>query len=113
MSIQAGRLRHRVSIQRRQETQDPETGEITHSWVDVWSSVPAEIVPLSAREFIAAQSTQSEVVARMTIRYRDGLNAKMRIVHKGTPYNIAGILPDANSGLSYITIPLSYGVNEG
>lgn len=113
MSIQAGRLRHRVSIQRRQESQNSDTGEINHTWVNVWSSVPAEIVPLSAREFVAAQSVQSEVVARMTIRYRAGLTAKMRIVHKGTAYNIAGILPDADSGLSYITIPLSYGVNEG
>lgn len=113
MSIKAGRLRHRVDIQRRAELQDAVTGEITYSWVDVWSKVPADIAPLSAREFISAQSLQSEVVARITIRWRAGLNAKMRIKHGETLYNIEGVLPDNVSGLSYITIPVSSGVNNG
>ncbi|WP_420492557.1 phage head closure protein [Azorhizophilus paspali] len=109
----AGRLRHRVDIQARQQTQDPFTGEIIDNWVTIWPSVPAAVEPLSAREFIAAQAVQSEVSARITIRYRDGLDASMRIVHRGKIYNPAGWLSDKESGLEYLSAPVSQGVNQG
>jgi SPP1 family predicted phage head-tail adaptor len=85
------------------------------TWTTVtgWDSVPAAIEPLSAREFIAAQAVQSAVTARITLRYRAGLDASMRIVHNGTIYNIAGVLADPDSGLEYVTIPVSTGVNNG
>ena len=113
MSIKAGRLRHRVEIQARQQTQDPDTGEIIDSWVTAWPSVPAAIEPLSAREFIAAQAVQSNISARITIRYRDGLDASMRILHKGRVYNPAGWLADPVRGNEYLTAPCSEGVNAG
>ncbi|WP_455580340.1 phage head closure protein [Ectopseudomonas hydrolytica] len=111
--MKAGRLRHRVDIQARQDVQDPNTGDVTPTWVTVWPNVPAAIEPLSAREFIAAQAVQSQVVARITMRYRQGLDASMRILHKSTVYDIAGLLPDKDSGLEYFTIPVSAGVNNG
>lgn len=113
MALKAGRLRHRVDIQARQDVQDPNTGDVTPTWVTVWPNVPAAIEPLSAREFIAAQAVQSQVVARITMRYRQGLDASMRILHKSTVYNIAGLLPDKDSGLEYFTVPVSAGVNNG
>lgn len=113
MALKAGRLRHRVDIQARQDVQDPNTGDVTPAWVTVWPNVPAAIEPLSAREFIAAQAVQSQVVARITMRYRQGLDASMRILHKSTVYNIAGLLPDKDSGLEYFTVPVSAGVNNG
>jgi SPP1 family predicted phage head-tail adaptor len=115
MSMSASKLRHRIAIQSRVNVQDPVTGEITPTWTTVagMESVPAAIEPLSARDFIAAQAAQSEIVARITIRYRDGLNASMRILHKGKIYNPAGWLPDADSGLEYLTAPVSQGVNNG
>lgn len=113
MPIKAGRLRHRVDIQSRSNVQDPITGEITVTWVNTWTAVPAAIEPLSAREFIAAQAVQSAVTARITLRYRAGLDASMRIVHNGTIYNIAGVLADPDSGIGYVTLPCSQGVNTG
>lgn len=113
MSLKAGRLRHRVDIQSKSNVQDPVTGEITTTWVNTWTSVPASIEPLSAREFIAAQAVQSMVTARITLRYRVGLDASMRIVHNGTIYNPAGFLGDPDSGLEHVTIPCSQGVNNG
>ena len=110
--MNAGQLRHRVTIESRQETQDQNTGEITSTWrkfVDVWASVE----PLSAREFIAAQATQSQVSARIVIRFLDGVTAKMRIRHGSTVYNIAGVLADKESGRDYLTLPVSAGVDEG
>lgn len=57
-NVAAGKLRHRVTLQSRFETQDPVTGEPIIDWQTqgiVWASVE----PLSAREFIQSNATQS------------------------------------------------------
>ncbi len=111
MSIAAGRLRHRVQIQKWQVTgQDPVTGAEIGEWETI-ATVWAAVEPLSARELIAAQAVQSKVTARMVIRHRDGLTADMRIIHRNRVYNIHGFLEDTSSGLEYITIPVSEGVS--
>ena len=110
--MQAGKLRHWVMIQTPVNIQDPATGALTPSWQDT-TSVWAEVYFLSAREFIAAQAGQSEVTARITIRYRTDISAKCRIIFRGKFFNIEGILPDPISGLEYITLPCSQGVNDG
>lgn len=111
----SGTLRHRIAIQEQLEEQDSDTGEITKVWVTVtgMGNVPAEIVPLSAKEFLSAQALQSQIVARITIRYRTGITAKMRAVHNGTLYNIEGVLKDPKTGLDWLTLPVSEGVNDG
>lgn len=124
MSIEAGRLRHRIRIERYEYLRDshgevvqnPITGEVSQAWVEV-ATVWAAIEPLSAREFIQSQATQSQITARIVIRYRDGLDAAMRLVHlrTGRPdviYNPAGFLADKESGLEYLTIPCSQGVSD-
>ena len=124
MSIEAGRLRHRVLFEEERPAvdtdgdvvQDATTGAVSRSWQAVGSEDWAAIEPLSAREFIAAQATQSKATARITVRYRSGVTAAMRIVHmvdgqRGTIYNIEGILPDKDSGTEHLTIPVSSGVS--
>lgn len=111
--MRAGILRHRVDIQNLQVMQDAETGETMRTWKTVWPAVPASVEPLSAREFIAAQATQSQIVARVVIRWRDGLDASMRILHGEKIYNPAGFLADKNSGRDYLTIPCTEGTNDG
>lgn len=110
--MKAGELRHRVSIQANQDIQDPDTGAMTPAWVEIGKAWAA-IEPLSAREFISAQAVQSKVTTRITMRYRDGITAAMRLVHNGRIYNIEGTLADKDSGLEYLTLPCSEGVNEG
>jgi len=110
-NVAAGDLRHRVLIQQQVVKRD-EDGVQTTNWVDV-ATVWASVEPLSAREFIQSGQTQAAVTARITIRYRAGLLASMRLVHREQVYNIAGLLPDKSSGLEYITIPVSAGVNDG
>jgi SPP1 family predicted phage head-tail adaptor len=105
MSIAAGKFRHRIDIEQLTNTQDS-SGDMIESWSALHSNVSAAIEPLSAKEFLSAQSTQSQAVARITIRYRAGLNATMRINHNGTLYDPAGFLSDKESGLEYITIPV-------
>jgi SPP1 family predicted phage head-tail adaptor len=109
----AGRLRHRIQIEEPVRVQDPTTGEVMTAWRLLKTSVPAAIEFLSARELMAAQSLHSSITARITIRYRPGLTAQMRIVHKGIIYNPEAWLPDRDSGHDYLTAPVSAGLNEG
>ncbi len=113
MSLLAGRLRHRVAIQARASVQDEDTGEMVPGWKTIagLESVPCAIEPLSARDFIAAQAGQSQVTARIVMRYR-ALAQTVRFVHGDTIYTPAGMLPDAKSGREYVTIPVSSGVIE-
>lgn len=110
--IDSGRLRHKVSLQRYEETVDAATGARDKAWVEV-AKVWAEIAPLSARDFIQSAALQSQVTTRITIRYRENVDASMRIAHRGKIYDIAGVLPDKDSGLEYLTLPCSEGANAG
>lgn len=120
-NMKAGRLRHRVRIEALRDLldssgqviQDPVSGEVSRAWIlvaEVWAAVE----PLSAREFIQSNATQAAVTARITIRYRENLDASMRLVHNGRIYNPVGFLSDADSGLEYLTIPAAIqGPSEG
>lgn len=112
--MRAGLLRHRIDIQSRGLTQDPETGEMVEGWLTIWPKVPASVQPLSARDLIAAQAGQSEATGRMVIRYRAGVLPTMRILYRGDVYNIQGPpLPDPDSGQDYLTILVARGLNDG
>jgi SPP1 family predicted phage head-tail adaptor len=91
MSI-AHRLRHRITIDQLATTRD-EFGGVVKSWATV-AIVPAEVYPLSGREFVAAQAEQAGVTTRITIRYQAGIEPAMRITHDGRTYNIKAVLPD-------------------
>ena len=110
-SVAAGKLRHRVQIEEFVESVNS-YGERERYWApfaDRWASVE----PLSGREFIAAQQAQSEVTTRITIRHLAGINAAMRIVHRGAIYNIRAILADKESGIDYQSLMCSEGTNDG
>lgn len=112
MALETGKLRHRIKVQRQVQGRDAETGEVTVKWAD-FKSLWASVEPLSVREFISSQATQSQIVARIVVRYRTDLLPTMRILYRGKVYNPQGWLPDAESGLEYMTAPCSEGVNDG
>jgi len=120
MSLAAGRLRHRVQIQtlvplfdsNGDVIQDQNTGEVARAWV-LLGECYAAVEPISGREFIQSQETQSKVEARIIIRRQDFIpTAGMRILHGVRVYNIAAVLEDKDSGLEYITMPVSRGVSD-
>lgn len=111
--MRAGRLRHRVDIQRRASVQDEESGQMVPGWATAWDKCPADFTPVSGREFIAGQGTQNEVIARIVIRYRAGVTDDMRVLYRGVIYGIQAVLPDAGSGLEYLTLAVCAGVNKG
>lgn len=110
-NVAAGRLRHRIRID-AQVVHVNSSGEQETAWEEV-ATVWAAVEPLSARESMIAEQTQSKVNARIVIRARDDIRASMRAVHGITVYNIEGVIRDPDSGLEWITLPCSTGVNDG
>ncbi len=111
--MNVGALRHRVTPQEFVVEQDSD-GAVIETWVnpfnhDVW----ADIQPLSGKELLASQSFQSEVTARIIVRYKAEYNAKMRILHKNKIYNIKAVIPDADTGNRHLTLLCGEGLNEG
>ncbi len=109
--MQAGKLRHKVTIQAKTFVQNPKTGEMVESWQDKYTTW-ASIEPISVRDFIATGAEQSRVTARIVMRYKK-VDSTMRILHGDKIYNIAGVLPDPKTGKQYITLTVSEGVNDG
>jgi SPP1 family predicted phage head-tail adaptor len=112
MKMTAPRLRHRVVIQNFATTQDSNTGAVTDAWTDYDTDVPAEIWPMSGREFVAAQSIQAGVTTKITIRYQTGIEPRMRVKHGTDIYNIKAVLPDPTLR-RYLTLLAEVGVNAG
>jgi len=102
--LKSGTLRHRCTLQRKQQTQNPQTGAMVTTWVTE-ATVWAAVEPLSAREFVAAQAVQANVSVRITVRYRPGITSAMRLLHDGKVYGITGVLADKDSGREYLTLP--------
>lgn len=114
----AQRLRHRVDVQALISTKNEETGRDTEDWQSILGSadelIPAEIVPSSGNEFIAAAAAQAKVNTRITMREDPRVTPSMRIWHPATntAYAIRAILPDP-SLRRWSTILCESGVADG
>jgi SPP1 family predicted phage head-tail adaptor len=114
MTILSARLRHRLTLQSKTLTKSPITGAVITSWQTV-DEIPAEVAPLSAREYLVGQQVDSKITTRITIRYRPDVTSDMRLVdvQGNHTYQIEGVLGDVKSGIEYLTLPCSEGVNDG
>lgn len=89
--MQAGRLRHYVTLERLELVPDG-GGGYSEQWVPVaaeWASIEG----ISGREFIAAQAVQAETTYRVTMRYR-AIDPAWRLVSDGLTYGIEAVLPN-------------------
>lgn len=86
-------LRHRVTIQREARTADG-AGGYTLDWSDV-ATVWARIEPRKGAERLRAMQVQDTVNHRVTIRYRAGVTAAMRLVFGTRVFDIRAVInPD-------------------
>lgn len=108
----ASRLRHRVDIEALTSAVDSTYGGEVKAWTTHAADVPAEIVPVSGREFIAAQGEQAGVAAKITVRWTAGIVPTMRIVHGSDVYSIKAVLPDKSLRRS-ILLMCETGVQDG
>ena len=84
--MNAGSLRHRITIQSVTETEDTFGGttEVWGTHATVWASIE----PLSGRELLQAQQVQAEVTHRVRCRYVSGVTSKMRVLYGARYFNI-------------------------
>lgn len=111
MSTLGPKLRHRVTIEQQTNEKDSDGNDST-VWATFVQDEPAEVAFLSGKEFISAQSAQSLVLGRMTVRWRPGIDASMRVVHDGVVYNIQAVLPDS-TGRRWLSFMFATGTNDG
>ncbi len=111
--MRAGRLRHRVSVEDLVIELDSD-GAQSEAWLPVFDRlISAEITALSGRELIAAQAVQSKVSTRIKVRYRSEFKASQRVIHRATIYNVEAVIPDPDSGVRFVTLLCTSGVNQG
>lgn len=115
MAANAGELRHRVTIQSYVKAgRDGDGYELPSEWI-FYKKAWAKITPLSTKDLLSAQAADSEMTARMKVRYSTGLDidTTMRVVWKGRLYAIDSQgLDDSDSGLEYTTFTLSGGIEQ-
>lgn len=109
--MRAGTLQHRVTIERKVTTRDPETGAQITTW-QTFAERSADVLPVKGREFIAASAAQAETTVRFVMRYLDGIDTTMRVVFRGKTYNIVAVLNEGTHD-RMLTLATEMGVNEG
>jgi SPP1 family predicted phage head-tail adaptor len=106
----AGRLRKRVTVQRRSTTLDSLGGQAT-TWTDV-CTLWAEITPTGGKELQTGGAIRAESMFTITTRYYAGIVPKMRILFEGQPYNILNV-NDTESRHRELVISCSAGLSDG
>lgn len=91
--MRTGRLRHRVTIQKKPPVTQNSFGEETPTWANV-ATVWAQVETLSGREFVQQGQAQVEITHKINVRYRDDLVETMRVVWTGRTFQIEAILAD-------------------
>jgi SPP1 family predicted phage head-tail adaptor len=100
--MRAGKLNQRVLIQVPGNDQDA-AGQPVEGWTNlittgdgkVWASVD----DVSGREFMAAGAEQARVTTTITMRYREGVRADMRVLHGSDVYRVIAPLAQGRVSL--------------
>ena len=113
MAVAASELRHRVIIQQYiKGGRDDDGFELPSRWTQhlkLW----AKITPLSTKDLLSAQAADSEVAARMKVRYRTDIDTDMRVIWKGRIFAIDSQgLDDNETGMEHTTFNLSGGIEQ-
>ncbi len=112
--MNAGRLRHVVTVQAAVDTQDQATGSIERTWSTL-GTVRADVQPGSGRESVFGGMLLSEHDTVITVRYSPlsaQITATHRLLHQGTIFNINRIA-HKDLGQREIEIRCTSGVNDG
>lgn len=87
--MSAGRYRHLITIQQRS------TAISGGAQSDTWSTFVtswADVQPITGREPLVGRQEIATATHRVTMRYRGGVTASMRVLYRGRLLNIAAVL---------------------
>lgn len=100
--MQAGKLRHRVTLYSPIDTQNGTTGALTRTWDDegdVWADIRYQ----RGVEAINADRIVSTAKCSVRIRYRGDVAASWKVVHGDKEFNIVAVLNDP-TGRQYLDL---------
>lgn len=83
----SGSFKHRISIFKEVDGEDEDGFPIDNAReviAEVWSAIKT----VRGSEYVSANATQHEIVSRFIIRYRPGIDARMKIDYKGRVFDI-------------------------
>lgn len=89
----ASSLRHRVTLQQEVQTADGAGGYV-RSWEDVadlWADISSINLRSYGQEKFFAGKIQAEITHKITIRYREGITAAMRLLFGSSIFNIRSV----------------------
>lgn len=89
--MNAGRLRHTITLQKYTKTPDGEGGW-DKTWNDTVTSVRASVEPLLGREYLMAGQIQERVTTRIRMRYRTDVTGEWRVKHGNRIYEIDSVM---------------------
>lgn len=93
--MEAGRLRHRVTLKSKSVTRDTFGGEVI-TWVTAYT-VWAAVEPLAGREWLEGRQATAEVTTRIRMRYRSGITPEMQAVYGAHTYDVLAVIqPEEN-----------------
>jgi len=99
--MRAGRLRHRVTLQKLSLYQDTTGAKINRytNVITVW----AEINPFKGKEFFDSHKEIGEITHKIIIRYYEGINRDWRIKFGNRTFNVLSVINTGERNL-YIEI---------
>lgn len=110
MTLLAGTLNRRVTIEKRSIVDDPLGGEIV-TWA-LLATLWANFRNLSGTETIKSDAEVGTTKASVRIRYREDIDQTCRLLHHGLIYQIESVLPD-QQGREYVDLVVSTGASNG
>ncbi len=89
--IQSGRLNKRITIEEDQGTAVEDSNEHIEDWKAIATVWAGFLDQHSGREYALADQQHAEVTHQIEIRYRPGLNSKMRVMFGTRKFEIVSI----------------------
>ena len=106
MGIQAGKLRHRITLQEYRSERDGYNNELDPVWTDV-RKLWAKVEFLSVKDTLTARADGTEINARLIIRKRSDITTLMRVLWGGYVFQvISPAKPDNDDAQTYATFEL-------
>lgn len=109
--MDAGKLRHRITIQKLEKTRSP-SGQMVGDWVDV-CTVWAQAKCTASKAVTDDGVIQHEGLYKFFIRYRPGITAEMRVLWEGRTFELVGPPADWEAEKSGLTLICKELVNSG
>ena len=107
--MRSGNLKRKIDFIAAIETKN-DFGEIEKTF-EIFKSAYAEILPLSAKEFLSSKQMNAEVTHKINLRYLSGILPTMIIVYSARRFKIESILNmrEENEILQVIATEIIYG----